>query len=260
MRNTLQLTIFLILSTCTLSGYAISNFNWSEILVMPPPAKVVEAGNQILHFSSKNNHYSQSKAASAFVQTHFRTAKPLESDAEVLQFGSQAVRLDGAYLEMGVCTGKTVNFIAALNPHKTVHGFDSFEGLPEEWVRDDRSFPKGTFGFKVPFSPPVLHNVQLYKGWFSDVLPVFKATILHEAPIAFLHIDCDIYSSTRDILSLLADNIVAGTVIVFDEFYNYPGSERHEMKALQEFLEAKNLDVEYLAYNIYHEQVALRIR
>ena len=40
---------------------------------------------------------------------------------------------------------------------------------------------------------------------------------------------------------------------------DFPGFERHEILALQEFLARKNYKVEYLAFNIYHEQVAVRI-
>ncbi|HXF29087.1 MAG TPA: hypothetical protein VN457_04495 [Chlamydiales bacterium] len=56
-----------------------------------------------------------------------------------------------------------------------------------------------------------------------------------------------------------SDQIVPGTIIVFDEFYNYPGYERHEFKAFQEFLARKGYKADYLAFNINHEQVAVRI-
>lgn len=195
-----------------------------------------------------------------FVETFLSTAVPLQSDAAVLKFGSDAVSSTGAYLEMGVCTGKTINFIGALNPFQKIFGFDSFEGLPEDWIRHDTVITKGTFAFKNPTQvPPVLHNIVLYKGWFKDVLPVFKQEALKDTPIAFLHVDCDIYSAAKTVFDELGDNIVNGTIIVFDEFYNYPGCEIHEMQAFKEFTEKRGLSVEYLAYNIYHEQVAVRI-
>lgn len=162
---------------------------------------------------------------------------------------------------MGVCTGKTINFIAALNPTKTIYGFDSFEGLPEDWVRKDKVMKKGTFGYKKRnFIPPVLNNVKLYQGWFKDSLPLFVKNILKNAPIAFLHVDSDIYSSAHEALEIFKDNIVPGTIIVFDEFYNYPGFENHEWKAFQEFLKSTGWKAQYLAYNKNHEQVAVKIR
>lgn len=223
----------------------------------PPGTEYVE-GNQILHFKSKNKDYHENEEACLFVEKYLANATPLKSDAEVLKFGSDHVTLNGLFIELGVCTGKTINFIAALNPLKKIYGFDSFEGLPEDWIRQDTKISKGTFAFKNPNAlPPVLHNVRLIKGLFQDTLPPFCET--QKEPIALLHVDCDIYSSTATALELFSNQIVPGTILVFDELYNYPGYENHEFKALQEFLKKKSLKAEYLAYNIYHEQVALRI-
>jgi len=249
--------VCLFYSACLLAQ---TKYDWSEILVTPPDSHHT-AGNQILHFKSKNKHFSESPEAAKFVEKNLSLAMPLQSDADVLRFASDQVCIEGAYLEMGVCTAKTINFIAALNPLQRIYGFDSFEGLPEDWVRDDKIFPKETFAFLNPEAfPYVLHNVTLYKGWFQDSLPIFKENVLHDLPIAFLHIDCDLYSSTQDVFHALGNNIVHGTVIVFDELYNFPGYQKHELKALQEFLEAREFEAEYLAYNIFHQQVAIRIK
>ena len=51
-----------------------------------------------------------------------------------------------------------------------------------------------------------------------------------------------------------------GTVLLFDEFYNYDNYRDHEWKAFQEFLEEFSFEAEYLAYNPLHEQVAVRLR
>jgi len=190
--------------------------------------------------------------------TLFKQGKKCESPFATLQQAINNVTIDGVYLEMGVFNGRTINFIASLRPNKIVHGFDSFEGLPEDWVREDTNhFQKGTFA--VDNLPAVLPNVKLYKGWFNESLPIFKEQFLKNQPIAFLHIDCDIYSSTKTIFDILGDNIVPGTIISFDELYNYPGFENHELKAFIEFLDSKNLSMEFLAYNVNHEQVATKI-
>jgi hypothetical protein len=194
------------------------------------------------------------------VTNYFDSAQPLNTDAAVLKFGSDNVTLHGAFLEMGACTGKTINFIAALNPERHIWGFDSFDGLPEQWTRSDLAVPQGTFRVNVEgWMPPVLHNVTLVKGMFQETLPQFKKQVLKSTPIAFLHIDCDIYASTKEVFDQLADNIVSGTVIVFDEFYNYPGAEEHEFKAFQEFLDWTGKKAVYIAYNRYFEQAVVRI-
>lgn len=228
-------------------------FDWSSIINFQKGVDLSE-GSQILHFRSYNKPLDSE--ALQVVERYFRDAKPCTSDAEVLQLGSESVTLDGLYIELGVCTGKTTNFIAALNPHKKIYGFDSFEGLPEDWVLGERVIPKGSLGFKDPsMLPPVLHNVVLIKGWFEDTLPNFATK-----PIAFVHIDCDLYSSTATAFKYLGPWIQEGTIIVFDEFYNYPNYEENEFKAFQEFLSESGFKAEYLGYNVNHQQVAAKIK
>jgi hypothetical protein len=72
---------------------------------------------------------------------------------------------------------------------------------------------------------------------------------------AFLHVDCDLYSSTKTILESLSDRIVAGTVIVFDEYFNYPNWRSHEHKAFREFVAAKRAAFRYIGYSF--RQVAV---
>lgn len=238
----------------------LKKFDWSEVLEIPPGSHLVD-GCQIMHFKAANKSYKNNKEAVAFVEKYLGNAKALQSDAEVLRFGSDNVKISGAYIELGVCTGKTINFIAALNPHRKIYGFDSFQGLPEDWIRDDKTILKGTFGYKNPtILPPVLHNVAQIPGWFEETLPEFVHAVLKDQPIAFLHVDSDIYSAAATAFKVLGGNIKEGTIIVFDEFYNYPGSQEHEWKAFQEFLAANSFHVEYLAYNENHEQVAVRIK
>lgn len=215
---------------------------------------------QIFHYHSRNKLYSDSIEGWLFAERYLMEAVPLTTDAEVLKFGSDRVRLKGLFLELGVCTGKTINFISGLNPHQKIYGFDSFEGLPEDWVRGNNFIPRGAFALKNPDElPSVLKNVELIKGWFIDTLKVFTNAFDAKLPIAFLHIDSDIYYSAATAFAILGNRIRPGTILVFDELYNYPGFENHEFKALQEFLSQHKLQARYLSYNIYHEQVAIQI-
>ncbi|WP_075968138.1 class I SAM-dependent methyltransferase [Immundisolibacter cernigliae] len=157
----------------------------------------------------------------------------------------------GLWLEFGVYTGETINYIAG-RASSVIYGFDSFEGLPENW-RD--GFPKGHFS--LGRLPTVKGNVELVTGWFDETLPNFLSE--HPGPISFLHIDCDLYSSTKVVFDLCQDRIVPGTIIVFDEYFNYPGWEEGEFKAFQEFVSIQNLEYEYIGYVFNHEQVAICI-
>ncbi|CAF4217674.1 unnamed protein product, partial [Rotaria sp. Silwood2] len=97
--------------------------------------------------------------------------------------------------------------------------------------------------WKTTFCVP--SNVVLVKGLFIDTLPIQLRIIDRKqqcrTPVSFVHIDCDIYDGARDILFLLGSRFVPGTILVFDELFNYPSYEKHEIKALFEFLSGSNL-------------------
>jgi hypothetical protein len=215
-------------------------------------------GNQILHSKPNNKPYENTSWGQEFAEAHLKDALPLPSDAEVLRYASDQVGVEGVYLELGVWKGRTINFLAALNPHRTVYGFDSFRGLPEDWEKGDHTIPKGAFAFQPDERPPYyLLNVQIYKGLFDEMIPQFLEEV--NQPIAFVHVDCDIYSSTSTAFEILGPRMQEGTVLLFDEFYNYPNYRAHEWKAFEEFLEAFSFDAEYIAFNPLHEQVAVRL-
>lgn len=169
-----------------------------------------------------------------------------------LGYALNKVKIDGLYLEFGVYQGNTINFIAKARPNHLIYGFDSFEGLPEAW--SGFVFSEGTF--KLSKLPVLEENVKLIPGWFDETLPDFVKE--HpEDKVAFLHVDCDLYSSTATVFEYLFDKIVKGTVIVFDEYYNYPNWQNHEYKAFQEFIRKAGLSYRYIAAG--YQQVAVII-
>jgi len=166
------------------------------------------------------------------------------------------------WLEFGVASGNTINYISKFT-RDTVYGFDSFEGLPEKW-RD--GFDKGSFSRNGNL-PPVNKNVKLIKGWFSDTLIPFIKT--HNKKVTFIHLDADLYSSTKYILDVLKNYIDYGCIIVFDELVNYPGfdGDTGELKAFYEFITENKVNYSWIGMNgvpigmtgYYHENVALII-
>lgn len=238
----------------------VSGFDWRQAVSMPDATGEWYEGKQVLGFFPRDKNYKDTPGMEKFVEKEFKGAVALDTDAEIMKLASDSVRLHGFYLEMGVARGNTINFIAALNSKKKIYGFDSFEGLPEDWNRGDFVIPKGSFGFKSPeMTPAVLHNVSLIKGLFKNTLPEFKDKVLKDQPIAFLHVDSDIYSSACDIFKYLGDNIVRGSIIIFDEYYNYDSFKDHEYKAFNEFLKKSKKKAEIIAYNQNFEQVVAKI-
>ena len=191
--------------------------------------------------------------AADLLRRGLRGAGRCSSRFEVLSIALERVPGRGLVCEFGVFEAESINHIAGHLPHRSVFGFDSFEGLPEHWRAE---FGPGTFSTRGCL-PQVRPNVTLIKGWFDATLPAFAAA--HAGPVALLHIDCDLYSSTKCVLDHLGGRLVPGSVIVFDEFFNYPGWEEHEFRAFYEFAAARRLRFEYLAYNSQHEQVAIRV-
>jgi hypothetical protein len=164
-----------------------------------------------------------------------------------------AVTLDGTVAEFGVYKGASLTRIAKFFPDRTVHGFDSFVGLPDSWGGTS----KGAGAFDVGSKPPQLSvsNVEFHVGWFDETVPVFAQK--YSGPFAFAHLDADLYSSTKTVFDGLSDWFVAGTIVVFDEYFGYHGWQRHEHKAFQEFLSRTGLS--YEAISLGHMNLAVRL-
>jgi tetratricopeptide (TPR) repeat protein len=166
---------------------------------------------------------------------------------------------EGLFLEFGVYFGTSINIIARLTGNP-VHGFDTFQGLPIDWVVNNEGREEveaagsySTHG-RLPEAPD---NVQFHVGTFEQTLPGFCET--HPGPVSFMNVDCDLYESTRTIFTSLRDRVRSGTVIVFDEYFCLSGWRDHEYRAFQEFLRETGLGYEYLAFNFFTGQAAVRI-
>ncbi|HEY1710362.1 MAG TPA: class I SAM-dependent methyltransferase [Rhizomicrobium sp.] len=194
--------------------------------------------------------YSQDSAA--YVAENMHSAFKLSGKENHLRYVLRKVG-SGLILEFGVFQGKSINLIADILPDRQIHGFDSFEGLPEAWT--GYNMAAATFNRKGEL-PTVKKNVALHKGLFSETLAPFLAK--HPDDVAFIHIDCDLYSSTKIVLDALAHRIKPGTVIAFDEYHNYPQWRDHEHKAFTEFCKSYGVAYDYISYT--YLQAAVQIK
>lgn len=230
----------------------ITNFHLKYILY-----KIVQAGFQLfdvgyMHPVRERSLRSLNKSVD-YIETQMPDALGFATQRQLMDYAIRHVSIDGCFTEFGVFKGGTLRFMAHKLPNRVFHGFDSFEGLPEAWAGFDLA--KGAFnlGGRLPKMP---RNVMLHQGFFDASLPIWKET--HADTIAFMHIDCDLYSSTKTILEQLVGRLQVGTVILFDEYFNYPNWEHHEFKAWQEFVRAHNIRYRYLAFA--RQQVAVEIQ
>jgi predicted O-methyltransferase YrrM len=168
-----------------------------------------------------------------------------------LRHGLDLAPKGGLALEFGVFAGRSLRIIAEARKGHDVYGFDSFEGLPEDYRPHVR---EGAFAVA---ELPQVDGAELVKGWFEDTLPGFLAD--HPGPVHFLHIDGDLYSSAVTVLEHVGPRLQPGSIVVFDEFFNFPDWQRHEFRAWQEWLERSGTAVSYEAYTVNNEQVVARI-
>jgi hypothetical protein len=164
--------------------------------------------------------------------------------------GRQVENREVLYLEFGVFQGRATRYWSnlLLNPNSKLHGFDSFEGLPESWLPQAKEGHFTTHG-----SIPQINDnrVEFFKGWFEQTLPNYKCPV-HE--VLVINLDADLYTSTIRVLRELKNNIVPGTYIYFDEFNH----RNHELRAFDEFINETGMKFSLLGATRTLEQAVFR--
>lgn len=143
----------------------------------------------------------------------------------------------GLWLEFGVKSGGSAKFFAPyaseFSVNSTLYGFDSFEGIRNDWSAVGT--PVGSFSLNAKV-PKKIDNCDFIVGWVEDTLPEFLK--LHQEQIAFVHFDFDVYPPTKFALEAISGRLMPGSIILFDEFHGYPGWRHHEKRALEEILDS----------------------
>lgn len=189
--------------------------------------------------------------AAQFAEEFMPVARAFHDPGSTLEYALELAPPGGMALEFGVFMGRSLTMIAAARNGTEVYGFDSFKGLPQDYRPHVR---EGAFGLD---SVPEISGAELVVGWFDDTLPGFLAE--HPGPVSFLHVDGDLYSSARTVFNLVGPRLQVGSIVIFDEFFNYPGWRRHEYRAWREFLDATGAQATYEAYTANNEQVVARM-
>lgn len=156
------------------------------------------------------------------------------------------------YLEFGVYQGKSIAKWSELNQNAASRffGFDSFEGLPEDWTK---LRPKGSFATGLV---PAMEDqrVKFVVGWFQASLPGFLKDFQSGNQMV-IHIDCDLYSSTLYVLTQMDQWMPKGALVIFDELYY----AEHEYRALLDYVSAYRRKFELIAAATGYGQVAIRL-
>lgn len=223
--------------------------------------KVLRYGHRRFHIDHRRHRpleivYERASQQSAdFILANMDKAVLFDSREGYWTHVVKALPATGLVMECGVFEGVSINFIAdrmkARQDGRKIYGFDSFEGLEEDWAGEN--LPAGFFdrGGKLPEVRP---QVELRKGWVQDTVQPF----LDERPddkLALLHIDTDTYTPARYLLDALKPRLTSGSIIAFDELIGYPNWQAHEYRALLEALP----DVEYEFIAFTSRQAAIRV-
>ena len=168
---------------------------------------------------------------------------------------------DELLLDLGVWLGWSTRLISDASD-RIVYGFDTFEGLVEDWQIDDQIVIKqGTFSLAEPLAERFMRDtgvslneglpaalgrrVQFIRGSTYETLAPFLAERT-AAPIRLFHMDLDTYESCLHALETCKDRFVEGSVLVFDEFLVTNG----EMRAFFEFQSRYELEYRYRAWGL----------
>ena len=194
---------------------------------------------------SSYEHFKKYFKTSIFLHTwelrRYSINRAIENDLEQKEY----------YLEFGVSTGKSANFLSKHLKTK-LYGFDSFVGLKEDMK--GANWSKGSFDLKGKI-PDLNKNVIPIKGWVQETLPKF---LNEKKPnINFVHMDMDTYATSKFVLSNLKPFLNKSCIIIFDDFYNFSGWDVGEYKAFTETFNEN--EYKFLAFSRFGRQVTIQI-
>lgn len=180
-----------------------------------------------------------------FIEHNIETAIVFRNPQEIWDYAISKIPITSGVLilEFGVYKGASINYFASQRPNAEFIGFDSFEGLKEDWKGHHRS--KSSYSLDGEL-PKVRENVRLVKGWFDETLPEVLSELAHIPEL--IHIDSDTYEAAKFVLNECRPGLKKPTIVLFDEFHSYPNWRNGEMKALIEYADLYGLEIEYLAF------------
>jgi len=157
------------------------------------------------------------------------------------------------FYEFGVWRASSFKYLIKI--FKKGYGFDTFTGLPEDWVLGSHIEKKGTYSSDGNI--PKIKGGNFIVGRFEETLPLFFS---EDRPIAsIINFDADLYSSTICALNNSKRIIGKDTILIFDEFLMNESWEEDEFKALNEYCSVNNCDYEVIAVSFFTKQVAVKL-
>ncbi|MCB0317360.1 MAG: class I SAM-dependent methyltransferase [Bdellovibrionales bacterium] len=161
--------------------------------------------------------------------------------------------VEGDFIECGVAGGGSTALLATVIKRyskipRAIFACDSYEGMPQPTEHDKfygKSAESTGWGTGTCAAPEesvlavsqalgVGELVKIVKGYFEQSLPRIKSEI---SKIAFMHVDCDWYESTKTVLNELYDHLATGSAVQLDDYGQWEGVD----KAVHEFESKKGI-------------------
>ena len=144
----------------------------------------------------------------------------------------RTAKIPGDIAEVGVFRGQSARIICEVKSDKMLHLFDTFQGLPEPGGIDTK-FAQGEYACSLPEVQKLLadrRNVRYYPGLFPAT-----AGPVTDCRFSFVHLDVDLYESTRAALEFFYPRMNSGAIIISHDYVIADGVR----KAFDEFFEHK---------------------
>jgi hypothetical protein len=169
---------------------------------------------------------------------------------------SNAEKLDSSsidYFEFGVCGGHSFKWWLEHNKNadSKFYGFDTFEGLPENFG----PFAKGSMAVALESLNINDPRASFYKGLFQDTLVPFLEQYKSDRK-KLIHLDADLFSATIFSLSQLYRFLNDGDILLFDEF----AVPKHEFMAFKIFTESFYVNYEVIGAANNYLFLAVKIK
>lgn len=171
---------------------------------------------------------------------------------------------EGCFVECGVAAGAQIIAMRVGAPNKTIHAFDSFQGIPSPSNRDDQmpgikylsqqeisNLPEPgkqslvttgatavsveSFKEHLINSGVGLDNIIIHEGWFEETIEESDT-----GPIAILRLDGDLYNSTFVCLQHLFPRVIQHGCVIVDDI-ELPGCKA----ACDEYFSLINYEPDY---------------
>lgn len=191
-------------------------------------------------------HHGAVQRSAEYIQRYLPETLLFPSREHLWKYAVTLLSENTRVIELGVYKGYSINRIAAYSIGKgiDVWGFDTFEGLTENWF--GTRFHGGAYS-NSGVVPKTHKNVVIQQGCISETLPLFLKS--NDRSISLIHMDLDTSETTSRALEELSEVITRSAYIIFDQYHGYPAYEVGEQAAWKKYAENNNVSWRYLAFS-----------